>query len=276
MPLAADSRRLDVAMVEEQLAETRARAQALILGGDVLVDGERVSKPATMVPREARLSLAREPMPYVSRGGLKLAAALDEFNVTVQNAVCLDVGASTGGFTDVLLRRGASRVFAVDVGYGQLAWTLRNDPRVEVMERVNIRYLDALPDEPRVIVSDVSFISLRLVLPAIERLIARPADAVVLIKPQFEAGKERVGKRGVVRDPRVWIDVLHTILHFALDRGWRFVGLIPSPITGPAGNVEFLAHLQWATELSGSKVDDAVAAAVHAVEPRHRPVGGPE
>jgi 23S rRNA (cytidine1920-2'-O)/16S rRNA (cytidine1409-2'-O)-methyltransferase len=183
-------------------------------------------------------------MPYVSRGGLKLERAVDRFSVPVADTVAADVGASTGGFTDVLLRRGARRVYAIDVGYGQLAWPLRNDERVVVMERTNIRNLESLPERVDLAVVDTSFISLRQVLPHVAPLLVPNGDAVVLIKPQFEAGRDRVGKKGVVRSRVVWAEVLYRVLEWAEANGWSVLGLERSPIHGPAGNVEFLAHLR--------------------------------
>lgn len=238
--------RLDVALVERGLAETRARAQALIMGGAVRVQGKVETKPALSVAGDAEIELVAAPQPYASRGGLKLAHALDRFGVDPGGKVAIDVGASTGGFTDVLLQAGARRVYAIDVGYGQLAWSLRNDPRVVVMERTNIRHVESLPDEAELAMADVSFISLRMVLPAMKRLVTPSAQAVVLIKPQFEAGRGQVGKKGVVRDPATWRSVLVDILTFAEGEGWSVVGLERSPIQGPAGNVEFLAHLSLA------------------------------
>ncbi len=235
--------RLDEAVVERGLAETRARAQAIIMGGGITVDGAVVTKPGARVSPRSSIDLVIQPLPYVSRGGLKLAHALDEFGLDVASDVAVDVGASTGGFTDVLLQRGAAKVYAIDVGYGQLAWTLRNDSRVVVMERTNIRTLDHLPESANLAVVDVSFISLRQVLPTVKTLLAPSADAVVLIKPQFEAGKGKVGKNGVVREPAIWRDVLRDVLLSASHAGWTVAGLTRSPIRGPAGNVEFLAHL---------------------------------
>jgi 23S rRNA (cytidine1920-2'-O)/16S rRNA (cytidine1409-2'-O)-methyltransferase len=236
--------RIDEAMVERGLAETRARAQALIMGGAVAVDGEVVTKPSSPVAPESHLTLVAEPMPYVSRGGLKLAHALEVFPVPIADRIAVDVGASTGGFTDVLLQRGARCVYAIDVGYGQLAWTLRNDVRVVVMERTNIRNVPSLPETVDLAVIDVSFISLRIVVPAVSSLLTDRADMIALIKPQFEAGRHNVGKRGVVRDPQVWRDVLQRVLTFAVSQGWDVRGVTSSPIRGPAGNVEFFAHLQ--------------------------------
>ena len=259
--------RLDQLLVQRGLAETRARAQALIMAGQVRVDGAVRVKPGEQVAENAALEVAGA-LPYVSRGGYKLAHALDTFGLSPAGLVALDVGASTGGFTDVLLQRGAARVYAVDVGYGLLDWRLRQDPRVVVLERTNIRYLEALPqrnDERRTLnddqgpepaafsaqrsvladcaTIDVSFISLRLVLPAVQRLIAPTAWVVALVKPQFEAGPEHVGKGGVVRDPTVHATVLREVLSYAAGIGLVPHGLTRSPITGPAGNVEFLAWL---------------------------------
>lgn len=234
--------RLDVALTERGLAETRARARALILAGEVTVNGQVEVKAGALVDGTAQITL-RTALPYVSRGGVKLAHALDAFAIVAHGRVCLDAGASTGGFTDCLLQRGAARVYAVDVGYGQLDWRLRGDARVVVMERVNIRYLESLPEQPDLCVVDVSFISLRLVLPVLYRLSAPAAECVALVKPQFEAGRAQVGKGGVVRDAAVHRQVLTDVVAAAATMGWRARGLARSPITGPAGNVEFLLWL---------------------------------
>jgi 23S rRNA (cytidine1920-2'-O)/16S rRNA (cytidine1409-2'-O)-methyltransferase len=251
-------RRLDVAVVERGLAETRARAQALIGGGRVTVNGEVVTRSGAQVSAEDKLALAHEALPFVSRGALKLAHALREFVAPVSGVVALDVGASTGGFTDALLQGGARRVYAVDVGYGQLAWKLRNDPRVVVMERTNVRSLESLPEAIDLAVADVSFISLRLVLPVMARLLRPQGEAIVLIKPQFEAGRRQVGKKGVVRDPAVWREVLAGVLRYAEQGGWRVLGLARSPIRGPAGNVEFLAHLSRDPAALSMALDPAI------------------
>jgi 23S rRNA (cytidine1920-2'-O)/16S rRNA (cytidine1409-2'-O)-methyltransferase len=239
----SDKIRLDNLLVLRGLAESRSQAQSLVLAGQVRVNGQVVSKPGTKVPTEAPIEV-RESLPYVSRGGLKLAAALDAFDVPVSGAVCADVGASTGGFTDCLLQRGAARVYAIDVGYGQLAWKLRQDERVVVMERTNARYLDMLPELVQIVTIDVSFISLSLLLPSVVCWLDYGADVVLLVKPQFEAGREQVGKGGVVRDPAVHRQVLEKVAGYATARGLAVCGLIRSPITGPAGNVEFLMHLR--------------------------------
>ncbi|NOK58260.1 MAG: TlyA family RNA methyltransferase [Chloroflexi bacterium AL-W] len=243
--------RLDHLLVQRGLAETRSKAQALIMAGSVRVGGHPRSKPGDMVLPDADVSVA-EALPYVSRGGYKLAHALDSFALDPTELTALDIGASTGGFTDVLLQRGALCVYAVDVGYGQLDWGLRQDERVVVLERTNVRYLEALParaertpDAPAPLadcaVIDVSFISLKLVLPAIQRLLRPSAWIVALIKPQFEAGQAQVGRGGVVRDSAIHAMVLHNILGFATSIDLPPHGLTRSPITGPAGNMEFLA-----------------------------------
>jgi 23S rRNA (cytidine1920-2'-O)/16S rRNA (cytidine1409-2'-O)-methyltransferase len=234
--------RLDLLLVDRGLATTRERAQALVLAGEVLVDGQPAAKPGMAVAADADVTV-RAGLPYVSRGGVKLAHALDAFGLDVAGRVALDVGASTGGFTDCLLQRGVARVYAVDVGYGQLDWRLRQDARVVVLEKTNIRYLETLPESPTLAVADTSFISLRLVLPAIWRLTAPQADAVVLVKPQFEAGREQVGKGGVVRDPAIRQAVVDDLAAWAAANGWQVGGVVTSPITGPAGNVEFLMRL---------------------------------
>jgi 23S rRNA (cytidine1920-2'-O)/16S rRNA (cytidine1409-2'-O)-methyltransferase len=237
--------RLDNLLVARGLAETRSKAQALVMAGSVRVAGQPATKPGAMVDEAAEVAVTAA-LPYASRGGYKLAHALDSFGLDPQGLVALDVGASTGGFTDVLLQRGVAHVYAVDVGYGILDYRLRSNPRVTALERTNIRYLEALPDGALAscAVIDVSFISLRLALPAVQRLLAPGAWVVALVKPQFEAGAEQVGKGGVVRDPQVHRAVLHETLAAAQALGLTPRGLARSPITGPAGNVEFLAWLQ--------------------------------
>jgi len=236
--------RLDI-LVQRQAGVTRSKAQGLILAGSVLApNGEVLDKPGARFAEDTVFAIREEPR-YVSRGGRKLEQALSEFHIHVAGAVAIDVGASTGGFTDCLLQHGATRVYAVDVGYGQLAWKLRQDPRVVVMERTNIRNLtpDQLPERPNLFTADCSFISLQLVLPPLKALLADGAEGVALIKPQFEAGKELVGKGGVVRDAQVHAQVIDQILHAAEELGFRPKGVIPSFLLGPAGNREFLAHL---------------------------------
>jgi 23S rRNA (cytidine1920-2'-O)/16S rRNA (cytidine1409-2'-O)-methyltransferase len=215
----------------------------MILAGQVLVEGRVMDKPGMRVSTGAAIQLKARPR-YVSRGGSKLEAALQTFATSVQGATAADIGASTGGFTDCLLQHGASRVYSIDVGYGQLAWTLRRDQRVVVMERTNARYLTELPEPLHLATIDVSFISLKLVLPAVRQLVAPDGEIIVLIKPQFEAGRRKVRKGGVVRDPAVHRAVLLDVLGWAVQHGFEVRGLMRSPLLGPAGNVEFLAHLQ--------------------------------
>jgi 23S rRNA (cytidine1920-2'-O)/16S rRNA (cytidine1409-2'-O)-methyltransferase len=250
-------KRLDVLLVERGLVESRERAQQLIRAGQVLVEEWVVDKPGTRVSPEAAIRL-RATLPYASRGGLKLEAALAGFGIEVVGKVALDVGASTGGFTDCLLQHGAARVYAVDVGYGQLAWKLRRDPRVVVLERTNIRYLEGLPEPVDLATVDVSFISLELVLPVVIKLLKPRRVIVALIKPQFEAGREQVGKGGVVRDPAVHRAVLRKILGWARDHGLAVRGLMRSPLLGPAGNVEFFAHLSLDPEAASIEIEEAI------------------
>ena len=241
----SDKRRLDALLVERGLAESRTRAQALVLAGLVWSGDKRLDKPGLGLAADTPLELRGREHPWVSRGGIKLAHALDHFAIAADNAMALDIGASTGGFTDVLLARGARRVYAVDVGHGQLAWKLRQDPRVVVLERRNARHLtrDDIPEPPDLIVCDASFISLTIVLPAALALAAPEAHLVALIKPQFEVGKGRVGKGGVVRDPALHREVCeHIAAWLSAQPGWEVVGLTESPIRGPEGNVEFLIH----------------------------------
>ena len=241
--MAKDKERLDVLLVERGLAETRARARASIMAGEVRVNGERVDKAGTPVLRDAQIEVTA-PMPYVSRGGFKLAGALDAFGVPVAGRVCADVGACTGGFTDVLLQRGAARVYAIDVGQGQLDWKLRQDARVVVLERTNARYVESLPEPVELVVIDVSFISLRIILPAVAQWLGPAADVIALIKPQFEAGPESVGKGGIVRDAAVRRRVLADVLGWASVHNWGVGGLVRSSLVGGDGNVEYLVWLR--------------------------------
>ncbi len=260
----AERVRLDVLMTERGLAPSREAARRMIMAGEVRVDGEIRDKPGMRVPLDAAIEVQTPPR-FVSRGGAKLAAALDAFRLQVTGRVCADVGASTGGFTDCLLQAGAARVYAIDVGYGQLDYRLRADPRVVPLERTNARYLERLPEPVSVIVVDASFISLRLLLPVFRGWIADEADVVTLIKPQFEAGKGQVGKGGVVRDAAIHAQVLDAVLGFAEDAGYGLHGLIPSPLKGPAGNTEFLAWLV----LPGSPAPDRGALIAAAVQAAH-------
>ncbi len=251
-------RRLDTLLVERGLAESRERGQSLILAGKVKVDGQVAHKPGKRVPAGVEITL-EEALPYVSRGGLKLEEALNRFQLDVSGLICADVGASTGGFTDCLLQHGAAKVYAIDVGYGQLAWGLRQDPRVVVLERTNIRFLESLPEPIDLATIDVSFISLELVLPPALNFLKPEGQIIALVKPQFEAGREQVGKGGVVRDPEVHRQVLHKVAKVAQDLGLRIVGLIPSPLKGPAGNVEFLVHLGKGRSETGNDIEEVIA-----------------
>lgn len=259
-----EKRRLDVLLVERGMVESRELGRRLIMAGEVLVGGETVSRPATRVPLDAEIVLKEQPR-FVSRGGEKLAAALDAFAISPEGWTCADVGASTGGFTDCLLQGGAVRVYAIDVGYGQLAWRLRNDERVEVMERVNARYLESLPEPIDFASIDVSFISLDLILPMVRAWLRPGGEVVALVKPQFEAGRADVGKGGVVRDEAVHRRVLEDAVAAARASGFVVRGLIPSPLRGPAGNIEFLLWLgtdgAQADQDASEMIDAALAAA---------------
>lgn len=238
--------RLDQLVYDLGLTESRERAKTTIMSGLVFVNGQRADKPGMPVSPEAKVEVRGEAIPFVSRGGFKLDKALKVFPVDPAGKTCIDCGASTGGFTDVLLQHGAARVYAVDVGYGQLAWKLRTDARVVNLERTNLRYVteEQIPEKLDFAVMDVSFISIRLVLPAVQKLLKENADIVCLIKPQFEAGREEVGKKGVVRDQSVHLEVIKTILNFAPAIGLTPLGLDFSPIKGPEGNIEYLCWLK--------------------------------
>jgi 23S rRNA (cytidine1920-2'-O)/16S rRNA (cytidine1409-2'-O)-methyltransferase len=249
-------RRLDVLLVERGLVPSRERAQALIIAGVVLVNGERVQKAGTQLAEDADVTLRQPDHPYVGRGGIKLAHALDTFAIEVEGRDALDIGASTGGFTDVLLRRGATKVVALDVGHGQLDWGLRNDPRVLVIERANARTLDPsdLPGPVDIVTIDVSFISLRHIFPRVPPLLRAGGDVVALVKPQFEAGRGEVGKKGVVRDPAVQERVVDDAVRAAAEVGLVRAAMTESPITGDMGNREFFLHLRAAERASGPRV----------------------
>jgi len=256
-------KRLDVLLVERGLAESRALAQRLIRAGEVRVADQVSDKPGTQVATNVEITVQARPR-FVGRGGEKLEAALVRFGLDVEGKAVADVGASTGGFTDCLLQRGARLVYAIDVGYGQLDWRLRNDPRVVVMERTNARHLDELPQPVDVVTADVSFISLRLILPAVVGWLEPDGQVLALIKPQFEAGRRDVGKGGVVRDPAVHRQVLEQVLDVASELGLGLHGLIPSPLRGPAGNVEFLGW--WKLGTQGLRAEAAVAACLEESE----------
>ena len=239
--------RLDVLLVERGLQESRQKAQAVIMSGHVFVNGQRLDKPGTAVDPSAQVEVRDNPLKYVSRGGLKLEKAMSLWPIRLEGAVCMDIGASTGGFTDCMLQNGAEKVYAVDVGYGQLAWKLRSDPRVVCLERTNARYLshELVPEEPDFASVDVSFISLKHILPAMAAVLRPGAQAVCLIKPQFEAGREKVGKKGVVRDPAVHQEVLEYFLVHAKENHFTVIDITYSPIRGPEGNIEYLGYLGW-------------------------------
>lgn len=239
-------KRIDILLVDKGHFESRERAKKAIMAGLVFVDNQRCDKPGTEVKEDANILVKGNPIPYVSRGGLKLEKAMKCFGVTLKDKVCMDIGASTGGFTDCMLQNGAVKVFSIDVGYGQLAWKLRQDERVVCMERTNIRHvtIEDTKEFADFASIDVSFISLKLVLPKAKELLNRDGEIVALIKPQFEAGKGKVGKKGVVRDKNVHIEVIETISQFAVDSGFAILNLDYSPIKGPEGNIEYLIHLR--------------------------------
>jgi 23S rRNA (cytidine1920-2'-O)/16S rRNA (cytidine1409-2'-O)-methyltransferase len=257
--LSKGKERIDVLMVKNGLAASREKAKAMIMAGNVFVSGQRVDKPGVDLPDNALIELKGEVLPYVSRGGLKLAKAVETFSLRFEDQVVVDIGASTGGFTDCVLQNGAKRVYSVDVGYGQLDWKLRTDPRVITMERVNARYLtkDSLPESVDWVVSDVAFISITKIFAAMKEILTDHGQVLTLIKPQFEAGKEHVGKKGVVKDMMVHKQVLSNVLTQAECLGFKVWGLDYSPIRGPEGNIEYLAWLkltdscgiQWQNEL---------------------------
>ncbi len=239
-------KRLDCLLVERGMAESREKAKAAVMMGDVYVDGQKLDKAGTMLRPDVKIEMRGEKLRYVSRGGLKLEKALRCFPIRLEGKTAVDVGASTGGFTDCMLQNGAKRVYAVDVGYGQLAWKLRIDPRVVCLERTNVRYLrrEQIPEPVDFFTADVAFISLKLVLPVIRGFLRTGAAGVCLIKPQFEAGRKNVGKNGVVRDPEIHLAVVREITGFCLKNGFSVEGLSYSPVKGPKGNIEYLAFLR--------------------------------
>ena len=260
--------RLDVLLVSQGLAASREKAKAIIMSGNVLVNGQREDKAGTMIDVKAEITVKGGQLKYVSRGGLKLEKAMSHFDLTLEGRVCMDVGASTGGFTDCMLQNGAVKVYSVDVGHGQLDWKLRNDPRVVCMEKTNIRYVTPEQiEEPAAFVSiDVSFISLTKVLPPVRELMTEDGEIVCLIKPQFEAGREKVGKKGVVRDPKVHEEVIEKVIDFAATVGLESRELEFSPIKGPEGNIEYLLQLKKLPEGEHCeevpfKIDEVVEAA---------------
>ena len=255
--------RLDVEMVTRGLCPSREKARALTLAGEVRVNGVRAEKAGQEIPDDAEVTVIEDAIPFVSRGGLKLDKAVKTFPIDLNGRVCADVGASTGGFTDVMLKNGAKHVFSIDVGYGQLDWSLRNDPRVTVMERTNARFMtpDWFPEPVTFASIDVSFISLRLILPPLYASMAEEGEVVALIKPQFEAGRAEIGKNGVVRDAAVHERVIREMLLFANQTGFEVAGLSFSPITGPKGNIEFLLYMRKSgtkNDVSLHKISDTI------------------
>lgn len=266
----SEKKRLDVLLVERGLLESRQKAQTTIMSGLVFVKGQRADKPGTAYPPDVEIEVRGNALQYVSRGGLKLEKAMAAFPIDLQGAVCGDIGASTGGFTDCMLQNGAAKVYAVDVGYGQLAWKLRSDERVVCLERTNARYLThaQIPDELDFSSVDVSFISLKLILPALRGLLKPDGHAACLVKPQFEAGREKVGKKGVVRDPQVHLEVLEHFLIHAKESDFTVIGITYSPIRGPEGNIEYLGFLQCGATNDQPEFDlQALVAESHAVLP---------
>ena len=262
-------KRLDLLVLERGLAESREKAKTLIMAGQVYVDQQKADKPGDLYPEDAQIEARGKALPFVSRGGLKLEKARREFQLSLEGLTCMDVGASTGGFTDCMLQNGARKVYAVDVGYGQLAWSLRSDPRVVNLERTNARYLtrEQVPEAIDFFSVDVSFISLSLILPAVRPLLAEQGRAVCLIKPQFEAGREKVGKKGVVRDPAVHREVIEKTLLMAQKEGYSVLGLTYSPVKGPEGNIEYLVYLQRS---DAPTQDDSLPTPAQVVEASHK------
>ena len=259
-------KRLDVLLTERGQAENRTKAQAIIMSGLVYVNGQKADKPGVSYEEAVDIEVRTGACPYVSRGGLKLEKALRDFGVDPTGFVCSDSGASTGGFTDCLLQQGASKVFAIDVGYGQLDWKIRSDPRVVVMERTNVRYVtpEQLGEPLDLSVVDVSFISLKIVLPVIKTFLKQTGQVLCLIKPQFEAGKEKVGKKGVVRDPQTHKEVLDNFVALANELEFKILGLTFSPVKGPEGNIEFLGHLTLADKTGIVPDTEEVVSQAHA------------
>lgn len=264
----AEKTRLDVALFEQGFCESREKAKALIMAGQVYISGKKVTKAGETVKEEDSIEVRGEKMPYVSRGGYKLEKAVREFGLSLENKVCMDIGASTGGFTDCMLQNGASKVYSIDVGYGQLAWKLRTDERVVNLERTNFRYVthELIPEEIDFASVDVSFISLRLIVPVMKTLLKENARAVCLIKPQFEAGREKVGKKGVVREISTHVEVVEGIKSFMLEQGFSVLSLDYSPIKGPQGNIEYLIYV----ENNGLSRDDVTLSVSEIVERSHR------
>ncbi|CUO57634.1 TlyA family RNA methyltransferase [Clostridium sp. NSJ-49] len=262
--MSSKKERLDILLVEKGICNSRERAKTNIMAGLVFVDGQRVDKAGEKVNRDAEIIFKGEELKYVSRGGLKLEKAMNEFNISLDNKVCMDIGASTGGFTDCMLQNGAAKVFSVDVGYGQFAWKLRVDERVVCMERTNIRYVtpEDIGDKLDFASIDVSFISLRTIMPAVKNLLKDNGEVVALIKPQFEAGREKVGKKGVVRDKEVHKEVVSNIANYLIENDFNIIGMSFSPIKGPEGNREYLVYFskdkEKESDFSLDKINDII------------------
>ena len=259
-------KRIDILLTERNFFESRAKSQAMIMSGKILVNGQKIDKSGTLVDVDAKIEIIGEEMPFVSRGGFKLQKALDVFKINLNEKICADIGASTGGFTDCMLQHGAAKVYAVDVGYGQLAWKLRNDTRVINMERTNIRNVTRadIPDELDFASIDVAFISLDKVLPVAFELLNEDGEVAALIKPQFEAGRDKVGKKGVVRDKKTHAEVLNYVLNFAQSLNFKICGLDFSPIKGPEGNIEYLTYLTKNLDATAIDFDKKISAVIDA------------
>lgn len=253
-----EKKRLDTLVYELGFAQSREKAKALIMSGNVYVDNQKSDKPGTSYNDNVKIEVRGKTMPYVSRGGLKLNKAIESFDISLKDKVCMDIGASTGGFTDCMLHHGAKKVYAIDVGYGQLDWKLRTDNRVVNLERTNVRYITEkeIPEKIDFFSVDVSFISLCLVLPVARKFMKSNSKAVCLIKPQFEAGREKVGKKGVVRDFKVHIEVINKIEEFVLNNGFNILGFDYSPVKGPEGNIEYLVYLEKSENMAGKVYED--------------------
>lgn len=254
-----EKKRLDSLVYEQGFAQSREKAKALIMSGNVYVNNQKSDKPGISYDDTVEIEVRGKTIPYVSRGGLKLNKAIESFNISLKDKVCMDIGASTGGFTDCMLQYGAKKVYAIDVGYGQLAWKLRTDNKVVNLERTNVRYITEkeIPEKVDFISVDVSFISLYLILPVARKFMESNAKAVCLIKPQFEAGREKVGKKGVIRDFKVHIEVINKIEEFVLNNGFNTLGIDYSPIKGPEGNIEYLIYLEKSKDIIGNIYDNA-------------------
>ncbi|WP_234120115.1 TlyA family RNA methyltransferase [Clostridium hydrogenum] len=250
--------RLDLLLVKKGMFESRERARASIMAGEIYVDNIRIDKCGEKVKEDSNIEFKGEKMPYVSRGGYKLEKAMKSFNINLNSKICFDIGASTGGFTDCMLQNGAEKVFAIDVGYGQFAWKLRTDPRVVCMERTNVRYVteEQIGMHGDFASIDVSFISLKKVIPAVVNLLDEDGEVVALIKPQFEAGREKVGKKGVVREPEIHIEVINGVVQFLKESNFAIIGLDHSPIKGPEGNIEYLIYFSKNKNLLNGEFND--------------------